>query len=206
MSSESSKRIAVVACSTRNPRVCSSIAPLVLSAVSSHLEAIQHEPRISASLLDLADHPLPIFDEPFAPQTIKDPADYAHEHTRQWSRVVASFDAFVFVTPQYNWNVPSVLKNAMDFLFHEWAGKPAMVVSYGGHGGGKAAAALILTCKGLHMKPVEDTVELPLVPRSRLQKAMKEGELLGDEGEFWKAQLDKIPGMLDEVVASLRSS
>lgn len=45
----------------------------------------------------------------------------------------------MFCTPQYNWNVPKVV---LDHLFHEWAGKPVMIMNYGGHGGGKEAAAL----------------------------------------------------------------
>ena len=43
---------------------------------------------------------------------------------------------------QYNWGYPAVLKNAIDYLYHEWKGKPAAIVSYGGHGGGKGAAQL----------------------------------------------------------------
>ncbi len=50
--------------------------------------------------------------------------------------------AIVFVSPQYNWGYPAPLKNAIDHLYKEWAGKPAMIVTYGGHGGSKCAAQL----------------------------------------------------------------
>ena len=43
---------------------------------------------------------------------------------------------------QYNWGYPAALKNAVDYLYHSWNGKPAMIVSYGSHGGGKGAAQL----------------------------------------------------------------
>ena len=43
---------------------------------------------------------------------------------------------------QYNWGYPASLKNALDYLFPEWNGKPAGIISYGGRGGGKAAAHL----------------------------------------------------------------
>lgn len=43
---------------------------------------------------------------------------------------------------QYNWGYPAALKNAIDYLYHEWKGKPAAIVSYGTRGGGKAAAQL----------------------------------------------------------------
>ena len=200
MSSQAPKRLAVVLCSTRKPRVGAPITSLVFSAISKHLKTTHKGPALEASILDLADHPLPFFDEPLAPQVIKDPANYAHNHTRAWSRVISSYQAFVFVTPQYNWNVPASLKNALDFLYHEWSEKPVLVVSYGGHGGGKAAAALLESCKAMHMTTLEETVQLPLVPRDRLEKAMKDGELQGDEETFWKDQLDRIPGLLDKLV------
>lgn len=43
---------------------------------------------------------------------------------------------------QYNWGYPAALKNALDYLYHEWLGKPAVVITYGTRGGGKAAAQL----------------------------------------------------------------
>ena len=47
---------------------------------------------------------------------------------------------------QYNWGYPAALKNAVDYLYHSWNGKPAMIVSYGSHGGGKGAAQLNQVC------------------------------------------------------------
>ena len=43
---------------------------------------------------------------------------------------------------QYNWGYPAALKNALDYLYHEWKGKPAVIISYGTRGGGRAAAQL----------------------------------------------------------------
>lgn len=43
---------------------------------------------------------------------------------------------------QYNWGYTASLKNALDYLFHEWNSKPAGIVSYGSRGGGKAAVQL----------------------------------------------------------------
>jgi len=101
-------------------------------------------------VVDLKDWPLPMDDEPEVPAR----GDYLFEHTRAWSRKVSKGDAFVFVTPQYNWGYPAPLKNALDHLYKEWSGKPAMIVTYGGHGGGKCADHLRQVLDGLHMKPV----------------------------------------------------
>ena len=55
----------------------------------------------------------------------------------------ACFHSFMRRDPlQYNWGYPAALKNALDFLYKEWHNKPAGIISYGGHGGGKAAAQL----------------------------------------------------------------
>jgi NAD(P)H-dependent FMN reductase len=98
-------------------------------------------------LVDLKDWPLPMDDEPAVPAA----GGYEFDHTHAWSRKIAAADAFVFVTPQYNWGYPAPLKNALDHLYREWAGKPAMIVTYGGHGGGRCAEQLAQVCQGLRM-------------------------------------------------------
>ena len=109
-------------------------------------------------VVDLKDWPLPMDDEPWVPAG----GDYQFEHTRAWSRKIAAAPAFVFVTPQYNWGYPAALKNALDHLYAEWAGKPAMIVSYGGHGGGRCAEQLQQVFDGLHMIPIATKTGLRL--------------------------------------------
>jgi len=145
--------IALVSCSTRTTRV----NPFITSYVHSILTAIAPE-HVSLQILDIAEQSLPLFDEPGIPAKLPedDPTPhYHHEHTRQWSAKVREFDAFVFVTPQYNWSIPASLKNALDYLFYEWKGKPAAIVSYGGRGGNKAAAHLREILGGLRMSVAE---------------------------------------------------
>jgi NAD(P)H-dependent FMN reductase len=43
------------------------------------------------------------------------------------------------------------LKNALDHLYREWNGKPAMIVTYGGHGGSRCSEQLAQVCQGLRM-------------------------------------------------------
>ncbi|MEI9929658.1 MAG: NADPH-dependent FMN reductase [Rhizomicrobium sp.] len=93
---------------------------------------------------------------------------YSHPHTHAWSIKIASAAAFVFVTPQYNWGYPAALKNALDHLYKEWSGKPAMIVSYGGHGGGRAAAQLRQVLEAVHMVPVSPMPALMLA-RDRIE-------------------------------------
>ena len=67
---------------------------------------------------------------------------YSKEHTKIWSAKIDSFDAYVFVTAEYNHGIPGALKNAIDFLFKEWNNKVAGFVSYGGAGGVRAVDTL----------------------------------------------------------------
>jgi NAD(P)H-dependent FMN reductase len=106
--------------------------------------------RARFEVIDLRDWPLPMDDEPDIPAQGK----YKQQHTLAWSRKVAGADGIVFVTPQYNWGYPAPLKNAIDHLYAEWRDKPAAIVTYGGHGGGKCAAQLREVLSGLKMRVV----------------------------------------------------
>ncbi|OKL58268.1 hypothetical protein UA08_06850 [Talaromyces atroroseus] len=112
--------------------------------IAEFVQETLQDSQLSAKLaiVDLAIWNLPLYNEPGIPSRIFSAQEYQHEHTQRWSREIASYQAFIFVTPQYNWGYPASLKNALDYLFNEWKGKPAMIVSYGGHGGGKAAEQL----------------------------------------------------------------
>ncbi|UFS58191.1 NADPH-dependent FMN reductase [Subtercola endophyticus] len=129
-----SLRIGIILGSTRPGRRGAALASWVLCAAREHGGA-EYE------LIDLADHDLGNLDEPGNPTF----AQYTHEHTLQWSRVIDSFDGFVFVVPEYNHSFPGALKNAIDYIYREWNDKPAGIVSYGGWAAGvRAAEALRL--------------------------------------------------------------
>jgi NAD(P)H-dependent FMN reductase len=145
-------RIQVIVGSTRARRICPQIAAWVAQVGRGAISGV-------FEVVDLKDWPLPMDDETEIPAS---GLDYAFEHTGVWSRKVSEGDAFVFVTPQYNWGYPAPLKNALDHLYREWIGKPAMIVTYGGHGGGKCAAQLRQVLDGLKMKPVPTMPEFTL--------------------------------------------
>jgi NAD(P)H-dependent FMN reductase len=42
---------------------------------------------------------------------------YLHPHTQAWAAKSASFDAYIFVTPEYNHGPSGTLKNAIDYLY-----------------------------------------------------------------------------------------
>ncbi|HZR22338.1 MAG TPA: NAD(P)H-dependent oxidoreductase [Vicinamibacterales bacterium] len=109
-------------------------------------------------LVDLAEVNLPLFDEPKHPRF----RTYQHDHTKRWSERVSRADAFVFVTPEYNYSPPPSLINALDYLAHEWAYKPVGFVSYGGVSGGTRSVQMSkLQVTALKMMPIPEAVSLP---------------------------------------------
>jgi NAD(P)H-dependent FMN reductase len=88
---------------------------------------------------------------------------YQNAHTKQWADLIASFDGFVFVTPEYNHSTSGVLKNAIDYLYAEWNNKAVGFVSYGSVGGARAAEHLRLVAGELQMADVRQQVALSLL-------------------------------------------
>jgi len=138
-------------------------------------------------MVDLAEVDLPLIDEPEHPRLRK----YHHEHTKAWSARVSRADAFVFVTPEYNFSIAPALVNAIDYLVHEWAYKPVGYVSYGGVSGGLRAVQMSkLLVTSLKMMPIPEAVTLPFFNR-----------LFDDQGLFVPGEVqDKAAtAMLDEL-------
>jgi len=109
-------------------------------------------------LVDIKDYNLPLLDEPVPPSM----GQYSQPHTKRWAAKIGSFDAFVFVTPEYNHATSGALKNAIDFLFAEWGNKAAGFVSYGGASGVRAVENLRLILAELQVATVRAQVGLSL--------------------------------------------
>ncbi|MDX2026796.1 NAD(P)H-dependent oxidoreductase [Microcella sp.] len=149
---ESMTRIMIIIGSVRPGRIGLPIAQWVNDRVT----AAGHE----VDLVDLVELALPFMDEPEHPGK----RAYTKPHTIAWSARVEQADAIVLVSPEYNHSYSPALKNALDFLAHEWQGKPVGVVSYGGASGGlRGAAALdaVLTTIGLVRVPVDVAINGP---------------------------------------------
>jgi NAD(P)H-dependent FMN reductase len=145
--------LSIVIGSTRPGRVGEPIARWVAERAATHGD-------FDVDLLDLAEVGLPLMDEPRHPRL----REYTHDHTRTWSSRVDKADAFVFVTPEYNHGYSGALKNAIDYLYHEWQHKPVGFVSYGGISGGlRAVQQLKQVIVALNMVPVVDAVTVPFV-------------------------------------------
>jgi NAD(P)H-dependent FMN reductase len=121
-----SKNIAVIIGSTRASRISVKLTDWVISKLPT--EGATYE------VVDLAEWNLPMFDELLSPAK----GQYTGEHTKKWSAKIKEFDGFIVVSPEYNAGYPAALKNAIDYLYAEWADKPVVVVTYG-YGGGASS-------------------------------------------------------------------
>ena len=145
-------KLHIVICSTRPGRIGPPIARWFQGFANEH-------GKFDVKLIDLADFNLPVYDEPVHPAR----QDYKHEHTRTWSASVAAADAYVFVTPEYNYSPSPALVNALDYVYREWNYKPCGFVSYGGVSGGlRAVQAVKMQITTLKMMPMVEGVMLPM--------------------------------------------
>ena len=144
-------RIAIIIGSTRPGRKAEAVGKWVYEIAQKRSDAV-------FELVDIKDFDLPLLDEPVSPIM----GQYTHQHTKTWSAKIASFDAYVFVTPEYNHGTSGALKNAIDFLYHEWVNKAAGFVSYGGAGGARAVEQLRLVMAEVQIATVRNQVLLSM--------------------------------------------
>lgn len=161
-------KLHTIICSTRPGRVGPAVARWF------HDYAQRHG-KFDCDLVDLAEFDLPVYDEPHHPRLQK----YQNEHTKLWSASVAAADAYVFVTPEYNFNPTPAFVNALDYVYKEWNYKPCGFVSYGGVSGGlRAVQAERLLVTALKMMPMMEGVPIPAV-----------GKQIDDDGRFTSNEL-----------------
>ncbi len=126
---------------------------------------------VDAKLVDLADYPMPFFNEPISPRFNNE--RQIDPGAKKWLEEVESYDAYVFVTPEYNHSVPGELKNAIDYITWEIDRKPAAVVSHGTVGGARAI---------MHLKEILSESRAVVIPTQVTFMGVSEG--LDEEGNL----------------------
>ncbi len=126
-------KIQILIGSTRQGRISERVANWVAASA-------MEQPNFEVELVDLADYDMPYFDEAISPQF--NPKRQPSEVVKKFLAKVAEADGYVIVTPEYNYSITAVLKNALDNRAFELAKKPVAIVSYGSVGGARAAEQL----------------------------------------------------------------
>jgi len=127
------------------------------------VEQARRHGRFEIDVIDLKELSLPLFAERQHPRL----QQYENDQQKAWGARVAGLDAFVFVTPEYNYSPAPSLLNALDYLYVEWHYKAAGFVSYGGLSGGiRAVQVAKQTLTTLKMVPIVEAVAIPFVAQA----------------------------------------
>lgn len=173
-------KTAIVIGSTRPGRKAEAVARWIYEIAKKRGDA-------EFEIVDIKDFNLPLLDEAMPPMM----GQYSQPHTKAWAAKIASFDAFVFVTPEYNHGTSGALKNALDYLYREWNNKAAGFVGYGGSGGSRAVEQLRLVMGELQIADVRAQVALSLHADFEHFTVFKPGP----------RQEGSVNAMLDQVIA-----
>ncbi|MCQ1999808.1 NADPH-dependent FMN reductase [Arthrobacter zhaoxinii] len=146
-------KLQIIVGSTRPGRLAGPIAQWAF-------ERAEADGRFEVELVDIAEYELPVLDERHHPVLGR----YEHGHTQRWAAKIREADAFIFVSPEYNYGPSAALLNAFDYLGREWMYAPVAFVSYGGIAGGlRAVQVMKQIVTTVRMMPLPDGVVLPLV-------------------------------------------
>jgi NAD(P)H-dependent FMN reductase len=179
--------LGIIIGSTRPGRAGKPIADWFTGIASKHAS-------FEAKVLDLKEINLPFLDEAEHPRFKK----YVHEHTKKWSALVESCDAFVIVTAEYNYGYPAPLKNALDYVYREWNHKACGFVSYGGVAGGtRSVQQLKQVTQCLQMASPVEAVVLPIYAKHLTDGAFVSDENLDKTAQAMLDALAKLSGVLE---------
>jgi NAD(P)H-dependent FMN reductase len=180
-------KLAVIVGTIRQGRLSERLAKWVLN------EANQVE-GVEATLVDLADYPMPFFEDPVSPRY--NPERKLDEATGKWLKSLDEAEAFIFVTPEYNHSIPAVLKNALDYIDFQINRKPSAVVSHGSVGGARATMHLKEILSESKSVPIPLAVAFP----GRVSEAIDEqGKLNSEVAEQAHGPLTSLKALIEEL-------
>lgn len=126
---------------------------------------------IETEIVDLKDYPMPFFDEPVSPRY--NPNRQSVPEVKKWLDKLTQFDAYLFVTAEYNHSIPGVLKNALDYVDFQFVHKPGAVISHGSAGGGRAQ---------VHLKQVLSESKMAVVPSGPAVAIVHMSNIIDEDG------------------------
>lgn len=143
-------KIGVILGSTRPGRNGKAVADWFMK------QAKGYSADIEFNLVDLADWDLPVFNEAGFPSS----GEYQHQHTKDWSKEISQYDGFVYIVTEYNRGMPSAIKNAIDYLYNEWAFKPVGYVGYSSAGAFRTISQLREVAGELNMVDIRKQLSI----------------------------------------------
>lgn len=192
-------RIPVILGTVREGRVSEHVARFVLQRLAAR-------PGVEAWLVDPRDHDYGnlrgrVIDLPDLDPKAPPPGIPITDDLRAFIHKMHAADAFVVVTPEYNYSFPGTLKNLLDVTHKPWNRKPFGLVGCGGVSGGlRALDALRQVVSGLGAVTVPQHMQVPFVT-----KAFGPGGPL-TEPEEWAKRFDGFLGHVEWYAKALRAA
>lgn len=182
-------QLKIILGSTREGRKGISVANWVYEVAKKYT-------AFETEFIDLKSINLPFMDEPEHPRLQK----YTQQHTKDWSRKIGAADAFIFVSPEYNFGMPAPLKNALDYLVKEWAFKPVAMIGYGGIAAGtRSIQQLKQVTNALQMFPFDGVLLANFTRQINDAGIFAATESNEKAAAFMFAQLEKLHKTLREL-------
>ncbi|CAB3764199.1 NADPH-dependent FMN reductase [Paraburkholderia solisilvae] len=178
-------RISVIVGSVRPQRFAEKPANWIAEHLRKHS-------AVDTRILDLADFPMPMYDDPLPP-AYPGRAPFTNEVVIRWTAEIAASDGFVIVTPEYNHGYPPVLKNALDWVYAEWSRKPVAFVAYGEVEGARSVVHLRDVVATLGMASIKRDVQLPF---SALMAHYRAGDVAAELAKFDNAATTMVDDLL----------
>lgn len=175
-------KIGIIQGSVREGRNGDAVAKWMLDFANK-----RNDQNVEYELVDLADYRLPFLGENL-PESEKAAAEAT---IKAWSEKIASFDGYIFITPEYNHAIGGALKNALDYLNPEVNNKAAGFVGYGSLGGTRAHENLRLILGELQVADVRTAVTFSLMADFENFSVFKPADYHADNANQ----------MLDQVIA-----
>lgn len=175
-------RIGIIQGSVREGRNGDAVAQWMLDFATN-----RNDQDVEYELVDLADYRLPFLGEAL-PEGEKAEAEAT---IQAWSEKIASFDGYIFITPEYNHAIGGALKNALDYLNPQVNNKAAGFVGYGSLGGTRAHENLRLILGELQVADVRTAVTFSLMADFENFSVFKPADYHADNANQ----------MLDQVIA-----
>lgn len=174
------KKITIMTGSVREGNVSEKLLPIVQEELTKRDDVVMRVANLREMALPFVDTPVSPMSEGYEPN---------HKSVREWRYVVTQSDAFIMLTPEYNYQPSPVQMNAIDWLKKDWEQKPVTIISYGWSGGLDAAALLKKLLIKVGATPTETPHELYLA-----KDISPAGEML-DQNRVMK----QIAAAIDEV-------
>lgn len=131
---------------------------------------------------DLKEVNLPFYNESLSPIYAK--GQYKSAVGTEWAQRVKDADKILILSPEYNYSVPAVLKNAVDWAYEGWINKPVAIITWGVNSGLDAYA---------HLQDIFEKLPSNLVGGGHIMLAG-----IGDDNKAALSQISHAIGLLEE--------